>query len=59
MADTVEPVEAVVEPEAEALFGFLDIVILAALAAFGIWWVLSNKKKQQEQANAHKSYSLQ
>lgn len=55
----MEPVEAVVEPEAEALFGFLDIVILAALAAFGIWWVLSNKKKQQEQANAHKSYSLQ
>ncbi|XP_034251435.1 NADPH--cytochrome P450 reductase [Thrips palmi] len=59
MADKVEPVEAAVEPEAEALFGLLDVVILAALAAFGIWWVMSNKKKQQEQANAHKSYSLQ
>lgn len=53
------PVVEAVEPEAEALFGLLDVVILAALAAFGIWWVLSNKKKQQEQANAHKSYSLQ
>lgn len=59
MAENVPPVVEAVEPEAEALFGLLDVVILAALAAFGIWWVLSNKKKQQEQANAHKSYSLQ
>lgn len=51
--------EAVVEAEAEALFGLLDVVILAALAAFGIWWVMGNRKKAQEQANAHKSYSLQ
>lgn len=55
----MEPVEAVVEAEAEALFGLLDVVILAALAAFGIWWVLGNRRKAQEQANAHKSYSLQ
>lgn len=59
MADKVEAVEAVVEAEAEALFGLLDVVILAALAAFGIWWVMGNRKKAQEQANAHKSYSLQ
>ncbi|KAE8737039.1 hypothetical protein FOCC_FOCC017502, partial [Frankliniella occidentalis] len=56
-----DPIETVMEaePEAEAWFGLLDIVILVALAAFGVWWVLSNKKKQAEQAAAHKSYSLQ
>jgi len=56
-----DPKETVLEaePEAEAWFGLLDVVILAALAAFGVWWVLSNKKKQAEQAAAHKSYSLQ
>lgn len=58
MADTQETLEAAVE-EAEPLFGLLDVVILVALAAFGVWWVLSNKKKQADQAAAHKSYSLQ
>ncbi|KAK3930967.1 NADPH--cytochrome P450 reductase [Frankliniella fusca] len=56
-----DPKETLVEaePEAEAWFGLLDVVILVALAAFGVWWVLSNKRKQAEQAAAHKSYSLQ
>lgn len=58
MGDAKETVMEV-EPEADPLFGLLDIVILVALAAFGIWWVLNNKKKREEQQAAHKSYSLQ
>nr|UZT55354.1 NADPH-cytochrome P450 reductase [Lasioderma serricorne] len=50
-----EPVAENVQP----LFGTIDFILLAIIVGFAGWYYLRNKKKNDESANAARSYSIQ
>lgn len=45
------------ETKEEPLFGVLDIVLLVALLGIAGWWLM--KRKSKENANSHKTYTIQ
>lgn len=56
--ENLESEKIELEPEAEPLLGLLDILLLTILAVGAGWWYMRSKR-QKEEMQAARSYSIQ